>query len=186
MTSTYPSVARQNEDQGGGPDSGRSGGARAGLRAAGVGVLAGVAGVAAMTVSEKLEQQRTGRANSYVPSQTLRRLAGARARTGRRHHDASDLATNHAMHWGQGALLGAVRGVMAQSGHRGLGASLPFTGIRLTADQTLENLTGVGSPPWTWPRGELAADVWHKFVYAVVTGLVCDHLVPATTSDRDR
>jgi hypothetical protein len=29
------------------------------------------------------------------------------------------------------------------------------TNIRLTFDQTLENATGVGAPPWTWPRDEL-------------------------------
>jgi hypothetical protein len=67
--------------------------------------------------------------------------------------------------------------VLTATGRRGLRASLLFTGIRFATDQTLENATGVGSPPWTWPRGELVADVWHKYVYARVTGLVCDALI---------
>jgi hemerythrin superfamily protein len=154
-----------------------SGGARQLVRSAGIGMLAGVAGVAAMTASEKVEQRYTGRKDSYVPNQTLRRLLGAPSHQWRRWHTPADVATNHAMHWGQGAAVGAVRGVLTATGRRGLRASLLFTGIRFATDQTLENATGVGSPPWTWPRGELVADVWHKYVYARVTGLVCDALI---------
>ena len=40
------------------------------------GLLAGVAGVAAMTLAEKLEQACTKRPNSYVPAHTLERLLG--------------------------------------------------------------------------------------------------------------
>jgi hypothetical protein len=42
-------------------------------RAARQGALAGLAGVAAMTVAEKLEQALTGRPNSYVPDARSRR-----------------------------------------------------------------------------------------------------------------
>jgi hypothetical protein len=80
------------------------------------------------------------------------------------------------MHYGQGALVGAVRGMMAAGGLRGPWASAMFTVVRLTTDQTLENATGVGAPPWTWPRPEIAVDVIHKGVYAYATGLVADVL----------
>jgi hypothetical protein len=40
------------------------------------GALAGAAGVAVMTVGEKLEQAVTKRPNSYVPAHTLERLLG--------------------------------------------------------------------------------------------------------------
>jgi hypothetical protein len=132
------------------------------------GVVAGAAGVAAMTLTEKVEQAFSGRANSYVPSQTLLALLGRKPRNRR--------ATNHAMHWGQGAVLGVVRQLMTERGHRGIDASALFAILRLTADQSLENATGVGSPPWTWPRDELVMDVSHKVVYALVTGLVTDGL----------
>jgi hypothetical protein len=36
------------------------------------------------------------------------------------------------------------------------------TNLRLSFDQTLENATGVGAPPWTWPRDELLIDLSHK------------------------
>ncbi|RJK98102.1 hemerythrin domain-containing protein [Vallicoccus soli] len=137
------------------------------------GVVAGAAGVAVMTLGEKVEQALTGRASSEVPGRTLSALLGRRFPE----DDERRFLVNHAMHWGQGALLGAVRGLMARSGHRGAGASAVFTVLRLSADQTLENGTGVGAPPWTWPRGEQVVDVLHKVVYAVVTGAVADRLV---------
>ena len=132
------------------------------------GVVAGASGVAAMTVAEKIEQGFSGRKDSYVPSQTLMALLGNRPR--------NRFVVNHAMHWGQGALLGVVRQLMTERGHQGLDASLLFAALRFGADQTLENGTGVGSPPWTWPRDELVMDVTHKVVYAIVTGLVTDGL----------
>jgi len=51
-----------------------------------------------------------------------------------------------------------------------------FTVVRLTADQTQENISGVGAPPWTWPRSELLTDLLHKGIYGFATGVVADRL----------
>ncbi|GAA3731214.1 hypothetical protein GCM10022205_15760 [Spinactinospora alkalitolerans] len=136
------------------------------------GMAAGLVGVVAMTAVEKLEQSCTGRPNSHVPGRTLERLLGLREGAGRRSG-----SLNLAMHAGQGALLGGVRGIMAASGLRGPWASAMFFNLRLTNDQILENATGVGAPPWTWPRDELVIDLAHKAVYAFTTGAVADRLV---------
>lgn len=142
------------------------------VRMLALGLIAGVAGVAAMTVGEKLEQQLTRRPNSYVPAKTLARLVGRDPRQ----HD-HDRSLNWAMHWGQGVLLGMIRAMMARSGIRGPVGSFMFMNLRLLIDQTQENATGVGSPPWTWPPDEQAIDLLHKGVYAFTTGLVADRLV---------
>lgn len=136
------------------------------------GLLAGAAGVAAMTLSEKIEQAFTKRPNSYVPGHTLERLAGAPP--GRR---PDRLSTNLAMHWGQGIALGAVRGLMAQRGLGGPVGSFLFMNLRLLNDQSFENATGVGAPPWTWPHDEQVVDLLHKGIYAFATGFVADRLV---------
>jgi hypothetical protein len=81
------------------------------------------------------------------------------------------------MHWTTGAALGALRGVWAVVGLRGPRADLAHTVVRLATDQTLENATGVGAPPRTWPPREQAVDVLHKAVYSFVTGVVADRLV---------
>ena len=135
------------------------------------GMLAAAGGVAAMTLGEKLEQRLTGRPNSYMPAHTLERLLGLPQR-----RDSERQVLNLGMHVGQAILLGAWRGLMAEGGLRGPRASAMFTVIRLVNDQTLENLTGQGAPPWTWPRDELADDILHTVVYDLTTGLIADAL----------
>jgi hypothetical protein len=136
------------------------------------GLVAGLAGVAAMTAVEKLEQAVTRRPNSYVPAHTLERLLRLPHKP-----DAERRGLNWVMHWGQGILLGATRGLMAKRGLRGPVGSLLFFNLRLLNDQTLENATGVGAPPWTWPVDEQVIDLLHKGVYAFITGLIADWLV---------
>ena len=135
------------------------------------GMVAGAVGVVTMTLAEKLEQRLTGRPDSYVPARTLERLLGLPERP-----REQPRSLNLLMHFGQGVLLGSVRGIMAEGGLRGPWSSAMFTVVRLTNDQTLENATGVGAPPWTWPRRELLVDLGHKAVYGFATGLVADRL----------
>ena len=110
-----------------------------------------------MTLAEKLEQTITKRSNSYVPAHTLERLLRLPVRP-----DGERLGLNWAMHWGQSIALGTVRALMAQCGVRGPVASFIFLTLRLANDQTLENATGVGAPPWTWPVDEQVIDLLHK------------------------
>lgn len=136
------------------------------------GLLAGAAGVAAMTLAEKIEQQFTKRPNSYVPAHTLERLLRQPYKP-----DSERIGFNWAMHWGEGILLGVVRGLMAERGYRGPVGSFMFTNLRLLCDQSLENATGVGAPPWTWPKDEQVIDLLHKGIYAFATGAVADMLI---------
>lgn len=138
-----------------------------------IGLVSGAAGVAAMTLTEKLEQAFTHRPDSYVPARTLERLLQLPHKP-----DEERLALNWTMHWGQGILMGMVRGLMAQYGLRGPVGSFMFMNLRLLNDQTLENATGVGALPWTWPLDEQVIDLTHKGIYAFVTGAVADALIP--------
>jgi hypothetical protein len=135
------------------------------------GLVAGLAGAAAMTAAEKLEQRFTGRPDSYMPARVLERLTGLPEAP-----REQPWSLNMAMHYGQGALLGVLRSVMANAGLRGPWSSAMFSVVRLTNDQILENATGAGAPPQTWPRQELVVDVLHKTVYGFVTGAVADAL----------
>jgi hypothetical protein len=132
-----------------------------------------------MTLGEKLEQRFSGRPSSYVPGRTLLTLLGRRP-----HNAAQPTAWNHLMHWGTGATLGALRGLWSATGLRGPVASLAHTVVRLATDQTLENATGMGAPPRTWPRSEQVVDVLHKAVYSCVTGWVADRTVPSRLESR--
>ncbi|EXK23394.1 hypothetical protein FOMG_19826 [Fusarium oxysporum f. sp. melonis 26406] len=133
---------------------------------------AGILGVAMMTFTEKIEQFFTSRPNSLVPGKTLARLISVAPQS-----KDEMWGLNMAMHYGQGALAGVIRAVMSYNGVRGPFADFMFTGIRLLIDQTLENLTGVGALPWTWPVNEQLIDIFHKIVYAVTTGYFTDRLI---------
>jgi hypothetical protein len=151
-------------------------------RALGQGALAGLAGVAVMTAAEKVEQRLTGRPNSHVPGRAMLTLVG-------RAPSESDTRTvpNHAMHWGTGALLGALRGLWSATGIRGGQATATHAVVRLAFDQTVENLTGAGAPPATWPKQEQLLDVAHKGLYSTVTGVIADRWIrPSAASTRGR
>jgi hypothetical protein len=136
------------------------------------GMAAGFAGVAAMTIGEKIEQRFTHRPDSYVPARVLEHLTLQPQKP-----DQERRLLNWAMHWGQGILLGAVRGLMAQRGVRGPAGSFLFLNLRLLNDQSLENATRVGAPPWTWPVDEQVIDLVHKGVFAFATGAVADRII---------
>ena len=148
-------------------------------RASALGAAAGLVGVAVMTVGEKIEQALTKRPDSFVPARALLTLLGRRPGD-----DEQPAVWNHVMHWGTGALLGALRGVWSVTGVRGPLANTWHTAARLAFDQTVENATGVGAPPTSWPASEQAVDLLHKAVYSVVTGVVADRLIPPLLESR--
>ena len=135
------------------------------------GLIGGLAGTAIMTLGENIEQRFTHRADSHVPGRTLAHLLHLSR------PNKKSLGRNWAMHWGTGALGGITRAALAARGFRGPTASSVHLLLRLSFDQTLENATGVGTPPWTWPKDLLTVDVAHKAVYAYSTGAIVDALL---------
>lgn len=148
-------------------------------RASAIGGAAGLVGVAVMTVGEKIEQALTKRPSSFVPARALLTLLGRRPRD-----DERPPMWNHVMHWSTGALLGGLRGLWSVTGVRGPMANTWHTATRLAFDQTVENVTGAGAPPMSWPVSEQVVDVLHKAVYSVVTGVVADRLIPPVLESR--
>jgi hypothetical protein len=148
-------------------------------RATAVGAAAGLMGVAAMTAGERMEQALTKRPDSYVPARALLTLLG-------RHpgNEEQLWGWNHLMHWGTGALLGGLRGVWSVTGIRGPLANTWHTATRLAFDQTVENATGVGAPPQTWPLQEQVVDLLHKALYSTVTGVVADRCIAPVLQTR--
>jgi hypothetical protein len=62
---------------------------------------------------------------------------------------------------GTGAALGALRGVWSVIELRRPIVAFAHTVLRPPADHTLENATGVGAPPRTWPADKWLVDVVH-------------------------
>ncbi|ERF77217.1 hypothetical protein EPUS_05786 [Endocarpon pusillum Z07020] len=135
-----------------------------------IGLGAGAVGATIMTLSNKLEQAVTYRPNSYVPGHTT----GALLNIPRdRHPDV----LNQVHHYGMGIVTGPIRALMAYYGVIGPFASFLFTGLRIAADQVVENAAGTSALPWTWPINEQVIDLLHKGVFALMTGYICDRAV---------
>jgi hypothetical protein len=138
----------------------------------GKGVLAGMAGTAAMTVSSTLEAKLRGRAFSSAPADAAAKMLGIKEFES----DAAKARFSNLVHWGYGTGWGVARGVM-----RALGISPAastgghFATVWGSALVMLPALD-VAPPAWRWGKGEVAIDVFHHLVYAGATGLAYELL----------
>ncbi len=130
----------------------------------GRGLLASVAGTAAMTVSSTLEMRLRGRAPSDAPGRAAAQLLRVRLE--------DDPATGRLARLGHvmtGVSLGAARGVLGFVGLREPAVSVVFLGVSLVPDAAGLPALGIAPPPWRWPAVELASSVGHHLVFTVAT-----------------
>ncbi len=138
----------------------------------GRGMIAGVVGTVAMTVSERLEMAMSGREASKVPGQV-----GAHLLPDHDPNSPSDVERlNSPVHWAHGISMGALRGALDVAGLRGPKASAVHFALLWGGDAVLYRALGIADVPWRWEIDELASDILHKGVYAAVTGTVYDAL----------
>lgn len=130
----------------------------------GKGLLAGLAGTAAMTVSSTLEAKLSGRGASDTPSQAVQAAFKIRPAD-----DSGEWLLETLGHWGYGTAWGAIRGLLASAGLSGSGAALAHFGIVWGGEQAVMPLTGVGSPTPAYGVSATATDVFHHAVYAAAT-----------------
>jgi len=149
-------------------------------------MAAGLAGTIAMTITERLEMAVTGRAPSDVPGQV-----GAHIVPGKDAGSAADVQQfNAPVHWAHGVAMGGLRGAMGAAGLTGPTASAAHFALVWSGDAAMYRALGVADVPWRWTGQELATDMLHKGVYAVVTGAVYDALdrrrreIPTDAHDR--
>ncbi|WP_242919190.1 hypothetical protein [Pontibacter liquoris] len=140
-------------------------------RAAGRGLLAGLAGTAAMTVAQLIEMQLTGREPSDTPYKAFSKVFGLKARNEEEKKKLSNL-----IHWGYGTSWGIPRGLLAAYGADGAaGTGAHFAAVWGSELVMLPSL-GVAEPVTKWGGKAIAQDVLFHLIYAVTTGLVADAL----------
>lgn len=142
---------------------------------AGVGVLAGLAGTAAMTTSSTAEMKVSGREASSTPADAAGTVLGVKPVD-----DAGAARFGNAVHWGYGAGWGAVRGLLGAVGLHGPVAAGVHYGLVWGSEQVVLPATGAGKPVWKYGGTALATDAFHHAVYATVTSLAYEWL------DRNR
>lgn len=135
--------------------------------AIGKGLLAGLAGTAAMTVSSTLEARLRGRAFSSAPADAAARVLGI----DRFESEAAKARFSNLVHWGYGTGWGVAHGILRALGLPGRAAApAHFATVWGSALVTLPTLD-VAPPVTMWGREEVAIDVLHHAVYAAATGL---------------
>lgn len=135
------------------------------------GATAGLVGTAVMTIAQAAEGKLTGRPPSTVPGQVGAQLLG-----GSKNDAARVRALNPWVHWGHGIAMGAVRGVLGERVDGTAAATATHFAGLWSGDVLLYSALGVAPPPWEWSPQELATDLGHKGVYALVTGATYEAL----------
>jgi hypothetical protein len=132
----------------------------------GKGLVAGVVGTAAMTISSTIEEKLSGREPSDTPAKAAGKVLGVQPRD-----PAGRARFSNFAHWGYGTSWGAVRGLLAALGVRGPSASLAHFALVWGAEQVMLPTLKVAPPPWEWGAEPLALDGLHHAVYAGTTGI---------------
>jgi hypothetical protein len=146
----------------------------------GKGVLAGVAGTAAMTASSTLEAKLRGRPFSTAPAKAATRALGIET-----FDDGEAYARfSNLVHWGYGTGWGVARGVLRAFG---LGPRIS-TGTHFAAlwGSSLYSLPkyDVAPPVTEWEPEDVAIDVFHHLVYVGAAALAFELLNRSETEGR--
>ena len=135
--------------------------------AIGRGLVAGLAGTAAMTISSTVEARLRGRAFSTAPARATAKALGIR-------EFDSDLAQarwNDLSHWGYGTGWGVLRGLLGVTGLSPRAATVTHGAAIYGAAQVTLPALDVVPPSIFWGAKEIAIDALHHAVYATATGL---------------
>lgn len=138
----------------------------------GKGLIAGLAGTAAMTISSTLEAKLRGREPSDAPARAAATVLGIKEFSS----DEAKARFSNLVHWGYGTGWGAVRGLLAFTGLPPKAANAGhFAAVWGGAGVMLPSL-GVAPPFWMWGKTEVAIDVFHHLVYVTAAGMAYELL----------
>jgi hypothetical protein len=133
----------------------------------GKGLVAGLLGTAAMTVSSSVEARLRGRAASSAPARATAKVLGIKEFDG----PLAQARFNDISHWGYGTGWGVVRGLLAVAGLRPRAATAAHGAAIYGAAQVTLPALEIAPPVVFWAKEEIAIDVFHHAVYAAATGL---------------
>ncbi|AHM62074.1 hypothetical protein D770_19115 [Flammeovirgaceae bacterium 311] len=172
--------------------------------AIGRGLLAGLAGTVAITISQMIEMKITGRGSSDAPMKVAGKTLGVEPR-GVADLEAAKAEDNNdqqeekleekveankeqfsqLIHFAYGTSWGIARGALDLAGLRGAPASLIHFGLVWGTALVMLPAAGAAKPVTKWPGEQLATDILHHAVYAAAAGAVYDAM-PAGSYSKKR
>jgi hypothetical protein len=137
----------------------------------GKGLLAGLAGTAAMTVSSTVEQKLRGRPASTAPADAAAKVLGIREFPS----EGAKNAFSNAVHWSYGTGWGAVRALLGTLLSAPAATAAHFAAL-WGSEQVMLPALQVAPPVTMWGKEEVAIDAFHHVVYATATGVTYEVL----------
>jgi hypothetical protein len=147
--------------------------------AIGKGLLAGLAGTAAITLSQLIEMKITKREPSEAPVKVVSETVGAKPAT---KEDKEKLSQE--IHWAYGTTWGISRGIIGLTGLKGLPAALVHFGAIWGTSMVMLPKFNAAKPINEQEPRSIAIDGFHHAVYAITTGLVYDTLDAGSKNER--
>ncbi len=136
--------------------------------AIGKGMIAGIAGTLAMTVSQMIEMRITKRKPSNAPAKAVKKALHIDAEPGNKEDFSNEV------HWVYGTSWGIARGLLSLAGLTGFAASAVHMAALWGTAITIEPQLEIAPPVTEWEPKDIAVDIFHHAVYAIVAGLVFD------------
>jgi len=136
--------------------------------AIGKGLMAGLAGTLAMTLSQMIEMKITKRKPSSAPADAVKKTLHIEPEPGHKKNFSNEV------HYVYGTSWGVARGLLSLAGLTGFAAtSAHFAAVWGTAI-TIEPKLNIAPPVTKWEPKDIAIDILHHSVYAIVAGIVFD------------
>ena len=132
-----------------------------------VGIMAGLAGTVAITISQMIEMQITERKAGTGPANAVEKTLDIYPEPGTKKR------LSQQVHWTYGTMWGIVRGILSAAGiNKWVATGVHFGAITGTA-MAMAPLEGQ-KPVKQWTAKEVSVDILHHAVYAMAAGLVFD------------
>lgn len=147
--------------------------------AIGKGLLAGLAGTAAITLSQMIEMKITKREPSEAPVKVASEVTGAAPAD-----ESQKEKLSNEIHYAYGTSWGVVRGLLGLAGLKGLPATLVHFGAIWATELIMLPKYDAAPPVDEQEPKSLAIDALHHAVYAVAAGLAYDALDAGSDNQR--
>lgn len=139
--------------------------------AIGKGLLAGLAGTAAITVSQMIEMHFTKRKPSEAPVKVVSQIANVKPNS-----EEDKQLVSQEIHWAYGTTWGVARGLISLTGLKGFPATLVHFAALWGSALIILPKYQAGPPITEESPKAIAIDAFHHAVYAMATGLAYDAL----------
>lgn len=147
--------------------------------AIGMGLLAGLAGTAAITLSQMIEMRITKRKASDAPVKVVKGIMDVKPAS-----EQEKVKVGNEIHWAYGTSWGIARGLISLTGLKGLPATVAhFAAIWGSALVILPKYNAAKPINEEEPQA-IAIDVLHHAVYATAAGFAYDALNAGSLNER--